>query len=76
VAPDGHRWVMQSWSQGKDPTLGRADLAGLGSRLQVPPGWAYVVRRIRSPLTVVTTATDAEVLQDSLADSYSSETGR
>ncbi len=73
VEPDGTRWVMQTWSQIKDPTLGEADLAGLGPRLALPAGWRYVVRRISTPLRVVTTSTSAQVLQDDFANSYSEE---
>ena len=75
AAPNGTRWVMQAYSQIKDPTLSLADLPGLGSRLQLPAGWTYVVRRLTAPLTVVTTSTNAEVLQDTLSNSYSMETG-
>ncbi len=32
VAPDGTVWVMQTYSQSKDPTLSMADLPGLASR--------------------------------------------
>jgi len=74
VEPGGTRWVMQSWSQQKDPKLSQADLAGLGSRLAPPTGWKYEVRTLSSPLQVVTTATSARVLQDDLGNSYSMQT--
>lgn len=70
-APDGATFVMQSWSQQKDPTLTEADLAGLGSRLQLPEGWTYAARVLAEPLVVDTTASPARVLQDELANSYS-----
>jgi len=75
VAPDGSIYVMQSWSQQVDPTLDEAALAGLGARLQVPSGWSYRTRVLTEPLRVVTTDTDAVVLQDELKNSYSQETG-
>lgn len=75
VAPGGTRWVMQTWSQIKDPTLSEADLAGLASMLTVPPGWTYVVRTLARPLVVATADHPAQVLQDNLDDSYSMETG-
>ena len=71
--PDGHRWVMQSWSQAKDPALAQADLAGLGPRLALLAGWTYGARRLRAPLVVATVTRDAHVLQDTLMDSYSLE---
>lgn len=74
TAPDGTTYVMQTWSQQKDPTLGEADLAGIGSRLQLPTGWTYGSRTLTSPLRVVTTDTPAKVLQDDLGNSYSQTT--
>jgi hypothetical protein len=71
VDPDGRRWVMQTWSQTVDPALSLSDLAGLASRLNLPPGWSYQVRTPDSPLRVDTTAQDACVTQDDLANSYS-----
>jgi len=75
TAPDGTTYVMQTWSQQKDPNLAEADLAGLGSRLQLPAGWSYRSRTLDAPLQVVTTTTKAKVLQDDLNNSYSQETG-
>jgi len=74
-AADGTHYIMQTWSQQKDPTLSQADLAGLGSRLQLPTGWGYHVRTLTAPLRVVTTTTSGQVLQDDLLNSYSMETG-
>ncbi|MFZ4720545.1 MAG: hypothetical protein ACOYMR_14035 [Ilumatobacteraceae bacterium] len=74
VAPDGSTYVMQSWSQQVDPTLDEAGLAELGTRLQVPSGWSYRVRVLTEALQVVTTDSDAIVLQDELRNSYSKET--
>lgn len=74
VDPSARRWIMQTWSQIVDPHLEASDLAGLGPRLDLPPGWKYEVRVLKEPLAVVTTATKALVLQDPLQDSYSLET--
>lgn len=70
VEPGGTRWIMQTWSQQKDPTLSQADLAGLGPRLALPSGWKYEVRTLSAPLQIVTTTTSAQVLQDNLSNSY------
>ncbi len=75
VAPDGTVWVMQTYSQIKDPTLSTADLPGLASRLTLPAGWTYRVRTLTKPLVVATEDHPAQVLQDTLEDSYSEETG-
>ena len=71
VDPEGRRWVMQTWSQTVDSTLGLSDLPGLASRLSLPAGWRYEARTPSSPLRVDTTTTDACVTQDNLANSYS-----
>jgi hypothetical protein len=65
------RWVMQTWSQIVDPDLSRADLAGLGERLDLPEGWTYQTRVLESPLRIDTTTHAAQVLQDDLKNSYS-----
>ena len=71
LAPDRSVWVMQSWSRQIDPALGRARLAKLRRRLQLPAGWTYRTRRLSKPLRIVTVHTAAEVLQDNLDDTYS-----
>ncbi len=73
VAADGTTFVMQSWSQQIDPALAEAGLADLGARLALPAGWTYQSRKLTKPLRVVTTTTDAHVLQDDLMNSYSQE---
>jgi hypothetical protein len=69
------RWVMQTWSQIVDPNLSRADLPGLGERLNLPDGWKYQSRVLESPLRIDTTTHAAQVLQDDLTNSYSLVTG-
>jgi hypothetical protein len=71
VDPDGRRWIMQTYSQTVDPTLGLDDLAGLAARLSVPPGWRYETHVPASSIVVDTTTHPASVLQDDLANSYS-----
>jgi hypothetical protein len=61
--------VMQSMSQIVDPTLVPDDLAALGTRLELPPGWTYEARRLDEDLRL-TTDNDAVVLQDELQNSY------
>lgn len=71
VDPDGRRFVMQSWSQQRDPDLEEADLAGLASRLELPTGWSYEVEQLTEDLVVGADRAVAEVLQDDLQNSYS-----
>jgi len=75
TAPDGAKYVMQSWSQQIDPTLEEAGLATLGARLHPPAGWTYSARKLSKALRVVTESADARVLQDDFDNSYSLETG-
>ena len=69
VSDTGAVYRMQSDAQIVDPDLKQADLAGLGERLQLPPGWRYRSRRLGqdSPLRA---EGQAEVLQDDLQNSY------
>ena len=73
--PAGSTYVMQTWSQQKDPSLEEDDLAGLGDRLQLPAGWSYAPRTLDTPLRIVTTDVPAQVLQDDLGNSYSLTSG-
>lgn len=70
VAPDGRTYVMQSYSQEIDKNLHEGDLANLGSKLKLPKGWHYRVRRVDRDLIVRNAGTKAYVLQDDLRDSY------
>ncbi|MBU3690111.1 MAG: hypothetical protein B7C54_04535 [Acidimicrobiales bacterium mtb01] len=71
TADDGRQFVMQSWSQQNDATLSEGDLAGLGSRLQLPAGWSYEAVTLTDELRVGTPDRPAQVLQDELLNSYS-----
>jgi hypothetical protein len=70
VAADGSVYVMQSYAQIADPALREADLAGLGTRLRLPMGWAYRTRRLAADLRVRTPG-QATVVQDELQNTYS-----
>ena len=69
--PALRRWLMQTWSQIVDDNLSRADLPGLGERLDLPAGWTYQTRTLTTPLSIDTTTHAAQVLHDDLANSYS-----
>lgn len=71
-APGGAAYVMQSYSQIKDPSETAADLPGLGSRLQLPAGWTYTKRKLRSDL-VLAARGSATVVQDDLLNTYQRE---
>jgi hypothetical protein len=67
----GERYVMQSWSQQRDPSLSEADLASLGSRLDLPEGWTFSVETLDGDLVVDSTDAPAQVFQDELMNTYS-----
>lgn len=69
TSPAGARYVMQSYSQMIDPSLTEPDLAALGSRLQLPPGWRYRAIKLDRDLVLRASGT-AHVLQDELQNSY------
>lgn len=68
-APDGARYVMQSYSLMRDPGLTIGDLRSLGDRLALPEGWSYRVRRLRRDL-VLRAGGEAIVVQDELLNTY------
>jgi hypothetical protein len=68
-APNGYDYVMQSYSQIVDPGLKLADLRSLGSRLDLPQGWSYRVKRLERPLTLRAKGS-ATILQDELKNTY------
>ena len=72
VSPDGSVYVMQAYSQIVDPALTLGALRGLGSRLQLPPGWSYRTRKLHHDLSL-RTAGEATVLQDELMNTYQLE---
>jgi len=69
VAPGGDVYVMQAYAQIKDPDLKLADLPRLGRRLDLPDGWRYRTRKLRSDL-VLTAHGSATVIQDELQNTY------
>lgn len=69
IAPDGARYVMQSYAQTVDPALAYADLPGLGARLTLPAGWRYEVEVPQADLLLVAGG-KATVVQDDLKNTY------
>lgn len=70
LAPGGDVYVMQSYSQIRDPDQRIGDLRSLGRRIDPPPGWRYRVRRLRKPLDVEPQAGNATIVQDELLNTY------
>ncbi len=68
--PDGSIYIMQSYSLQIEPSLTVADLAGLGTRLQLPDGWTFAARVLDGELVVEDIDGEAVVIQDELQNSY------
>ncbi|CAB4932753.1 unannotated protein [freshwater metagenome] len=71
TAPDGSVFVMQSFSQQKDPSLTLASLPSLANKLELPTGWKFGSRMLTEDLKIITVKNPAQVLQDNLGNSYS-----
>ena len=69
LAPDGSTYVMQSYSQIRDPGLTLGQLPALGARLELPQGWSYRSRRLKRDLTLTANGT-ATIIQDDLTNTY------
>lgn len=70
LSPDGHSYIMQSYSVEVDPHLNEEALADLSSRLTLPKGWQYRVRKLSESLILRNTGSKAYVLQDNLKNTY------
>jgi hypothetical protein len=71
VAP-GATYVMQSYSQIKDPSETLADLPSLASRLSLPQGWTYRQRTLKKDMALKANG-GATILQDDLQNTYQLE---
>ncbi len=69
LAPDGSDYVMQSYAQIRDPSQTIGDLRSLGSRLELPKGWAFRTKRLRRDLTL-RAGGEATIVQDELQNTY------
>ena len=70
VAPGGDVYVMQAYSQILDPSLTLGKLRTLGRRLDLPPGWRYRTRRLRSAARARRATATATIVQDELQNTY------
>jgi hypothetical protein len=69
VAPGGDTYVMQSYSQIKDPSLTLRKLRSLGPRVGLPEGWRYRTRVLHEPLALAANGS-ATITQDDLGNTY------
>ncbi|MEJ6511190.1 MAG: hypothetical protein QNL59_03035 [Actinomycetota bacterium] len=71
TGPDGAHYIMQSFSQQKDPSLTLATLPTLRSKLALPTGWIFSSRTLTNDFQLATVKNPAQVMQDDLGNSYS-----
>jgi hypothetical protein len=69
TAPDGHVYVMQSYSRIVDNKLNYRDLPRLAALLKLPPGWSYSSKTLTHTLKLNSNGL-AYVVNDNLYDSY------
>jgi hypothetical protein len=69
LSPDGHTWVMQTYTTHTDRTLTQADLPNLSSRLKLPAGWQFKVKTLDRDLIINTTGL-AHIVPDNLENMY------
>ena len=67
--PDGHVYVMQSYSQLVDKKLHYRDLPRLAGLLKLPPGWSYTSKRLTHTLNLNSNGL-AYIVNDDLFDTY------
>ncbi len=72
IGPCGARYLMQSYSQIRDPELRIGQLKSLGERLELPSGWHFRTRRLRHGLTLKAKG-KATIVQDELLNTYQRE---
>jgi haloalkane dehalogenase len=70
LSRNGHIYIMQSYSQEVDKNLNEQGLLSLSSRLKLPKGWQYRVRKLDQDLVVRNAGGNAYVLQDELKNTY------
>jgi hypothetical protein len=68
-SPDGHTWVMQTYTNHVDHSLTETELPNLGKRLKLPDGWQFKAKVIDRNLTITTNGL-ANIVPDNLANMY------
>jgi hypothetical protein len=68
--PDGRRYIMQSFSRMVDSDLQLSDLADLGDRLDLPPGWTFSTWTLKTYFRLPCVNGVAEIITDNLTNTY------
>src|SRR5208283_3836137 len=74
VLPDGHTWILQTYTTRVDPTMTEAKLQNLGSIYKnLPTGWKFAVKTLDKDLTLIPPADKnhvAHVMADEFDDVF------
>ncbi len=68
-SPDGHTWVMQTFTDHTNHSLTLADLPNLGQKLKLPAGWQFKSKTLDKNL-VIDTKGIANIVPDDLENMY------
>ena len=68
--PDRNPWVLKSVDLVTQPGQTYDDLAGLGDRMDLPPGWTFRAVALDADLVLVPDAGTAPIIQDDLGNAY------
>jgi len=68
-SPDGHTWVMQTYTNHIDRSLTEAELPNLAQRLKLADGWQFKMKMLDRNLTITTNGL-AHIVPDDLANMY------
>jgi hypothetical protein len=68
-SPEGHTWVMQTYTNHIDHSLTEADLPNLAQRLKLADGWQFKMKMLDRNLTITTNGL-ANIVPDDLANMY------
>ena len=68
-SPDGHTWVMQTYTTHTDASLTEAGLPNLARKLKLPAGWQFKAKTLDRELVIHTTGL-AHIVPDDLENMY------
>jgi hypothetical protein len=68
-SPDGHTWVMQTYTTHTDASLTEAGLPNVARKLKLPAGWQFEAKTLDRELVIHTTGL-AHIVPDDLENMY------
>jgi hypothetical protein len=69
LSPDGHTWVMLTYTNHTDHRLTEADLPNLAQKLKLAGAWQFKVKTLDRDLTITTKGL-ARIVPDDLENMY------